>query len=304
MGDHIMGLFSSVGKFFGAVGGLLGGADASDEVQQVTKDKQDGIKAGINQYKTYLDSQSADTYNHSYGLLDPYRSGGKSAYDQLLNRLGVNNNHPYQASNVQFDKAYNSPAYKPNSNYEKIYSDYLNLDMNSALAKTMQRQQEETLLRNSAATGGLRGGNTQAALAELAPNLAQKLLESRIGIDQIGYDRGLQENTTNYNRGFQENNTNYDRSLAGNKLNYDRDQSYLDQLFKLSEGGANSSKTLIDLLSAIDQRRLLSRQGIADLEKASGQVQGEGTAAQSAVRQGQFDDSISQSMKALNFFGK
>ena len=45
----------------------------------------------------------------------------------------------------------------------------------------MQGQQEEALLRNAAATGGLRGGATQQALMQQAPNLAMQLAQQRLG---------------------------------------------------------------------------------------------------------------------------
>jgi hypothetical protein len=43
----------------------------------------------------------------------------------------------------------------------------------------MVQQGEEALLANASATGGLRGGNTQRALATLRPNILQQLIEQR-----------------------------------------------------------------------------------------------------------------------------
>jgi hypothetical protein len=43
----------------------------------------------------------------------------------------------------------------------------------------MVQQGEEAILQNAAATGGLRGGNTQAALAQFRPQVLSNLIESQ-----------------------------------------------------------------------------------------------------------------------------
>ena len=48
----------------------------------------------------------------------------------------------------------------------------------------MQQQGENRILQNASATGGLRGGNTQAALAQFSPQLLSQLIDqqySRLG---------------------------------------------------------------------------------------------------------------------------
>lgn len=45
----------------------------------------------------------------------------------------------------------------------------------------LARQGEEAILQNAAATGGLRGGNVQAALAQFRPALLNQLIESQYG---------------------------------------------------------------------------------------------------------------------------
>lgn len=58
----------------------------------------------------------------------------------------------------------------------------------------MVRQGEEGILQNAAATGGLRGGNTQAALAQFRPSILQHLIEQRYG--RLGGMVGLGEANT------------------------------------------------------------------------------------------------------------
>jgi hypothetical protein len=47
--------------------------------------------------------------------------------------------------------------------------------------KELARQGEEAILQNASATGGLRGGNIQGALAQFRPALLNQLIESRYG---------------------------------------------------------------------------------------------------------------------------
>lgn len=51
----------------------------------------------------------------------------------------------------------------------------------SADYKELARQGEEAILQNASATGGLRGGNIQGALAQFRPALLNQLIESRYG---------------------------------------------------------------------------------------------------------------------------
>lgn len=49
----------------------------------------------------------------------------------------------------------------------------------SPLLQSQMQQAEEAMLQNAAATGGLRGGNTQAALAQLRPQMLQQAIEQQ-----------------------------------------------------------------------------------------------------------------------------
>ncbi|WP_221175245.1 hypothetical protein, partial [Staphylococcus aureus] len=50
---------------------------------------------------------------------------------------------------------------------------------NSAEMQTYLQQGENAILQNASATGGLRGGNTQAALAQFRPQLLNQLINQR-----------------------------------------------------------------------------------------------------------------------------
>lgn len=51
----------------------------------------------------------------------------------------------------------------------------------SPLFQALARQQEEAILQNASATGGLRGGNVQGALAQFRPQLLNQFLEQQYG---------------------------------------------------------------------------------------------------------------------------
>jgi hypothetical protein len=60
----------------------------------------------------------------------------------------------------------------------------------SPFFESLVRQGEEGILQSASATGGLRGGNVQGALAQFRPNVLQQLIESQYqklgGIAQLG----------------------------------------------------------------------------------------------------------------------
>lgn len=89
------------------------------------------------------------------GLLEPYVSAGGPALQAQMAALGLSGPEAQQAYVAQQEQ---SPAFQ-------------------ALA----RQQEEALLQNASATGGLRGGNVQGALAQFRPALLNQFLEQQYG---------------------------------------------------------------------------------------------------------------------------
>lgn len=88
-------------------------------------------------------------------LLSPYTSAGTSSLQMMLGALGLNG---ADAENQFVTNQENSPIFQ-------------------ALA----RQGEDAILQNASATGGLRGGNVQGALAQFRPALLNQFLEQRYG---------------------------------------------------------------------------------------------------------------------------
>jgi len=88
-------------------------------------------------------------------LLNPYVSAGTPALQAQMAALG-------------FDG--------PEAQLE-----YVRGQEQSPMFQALARQQEEALLQNASATGGLRGGNIQGALAQFRPALLNQFLEQQYG---------------------------------------------------------------------------------------------------------------------------
>jgi hypothetical protein len=86
-------------------------------------------------------------------LLDPYVKAGTPALAQQQAALGLSGNAAQQS--------------------------YIQGVEQSPMFGAMMQQGENAILQNASATGGLRGGNTQAALAQFRPQVLSQLLEQQ-----------------------------------------------------------------------------------------------------------------------------
>jgi hypothetical protein len=97
-------------------------------------------------------------------LLSPYQVAGNSALGVQSSLLGINGNRAQQRAIDQLKQ--------------------------SSMFGEMVKQGEEGILQNAAVTGGLRGGNTQAALAQFRPQMLSQLIQSQVqnlgGLTSIG----------------------------------------------------------------------------------------------------------------------
>lgn len=103
-------------------------------------------------------------FDEIQALLKPYSDAGADSLSAQENLLGLNGNTAQQnaINNISRGAEYN----------------------------TLLQQGENSILQNASATGGLRGGNTQGALAQYAPNLLNNLVNQRYqnlgGITSLG----------------------------------------------------------------------------------------------------------------------
>lgn len=138
------------------VGGITGSKDAA---------KAAG-KAGDLQYQAAMKGveEQQRQFDKLVELMAPYVSAGTGSMGAQQNLLGLNGAGAQQSS--------------------------INALSGSPQMQAMLQQGENALLQNASATGGLRGGNTQAALAQFRPQLLNQMIQQQYGnlggISQLG----------------------------------------------------------------------------------------------------------------------
>lgn len=150
-----MGLLSAIGgiagSFFGGpIGGTIGSSlggmiEGQEAAGQASSAQQASYDAGIAEHRRQYDIMRE--------LMKPYTEAGVPALQAQQAMLGLG---PAGSEQAQIEAVKRSPTYL-----------------------AMLGRGEESLLQRASATGGLRGGNIQAALAQFSPQLLAQELENR-----------------------------------------------------------------------------------------------------------------------------
>lgn len=138
-------------------------ADAQSEASQYAADAQAAAtEKGIAEQRRQFDKM--------VGILSPYVGAGNQALSQQKSLLGLNG--------------------------AQMQKQALSAIQSSPYFQTVARQGETSILQNASATGGLRGGNTQAALGQFRPQLLNQLVQQQYqnlgGITSIGQNSAAQ----------------------------------------------------------------------------------------------------------------
>jgi len=131
------------------VGGsqLIGGMMQADAASEAAGIQAGAAEAGVAEQRRQFDALQA--------LLKPYTEAGLPALQQQQALLGLQGPEAEQAA------------------IERIRG--------GETFQALTQQGEEALLQRASATGGLRGGNIQAALSEFRPQLLSSLIEQQYG---------------------------------------------------------------------------------------------------------------------------
>lgn len=148
---------SSIGKAIGkVVGGITGSGAAAEGAQQAAQTQAASSQAAIDEQKRQFDA--------IVKLLEPYVKAGTDALGAQQDILGLGGATKQQQA--------------------------INALQGSPTFQALTRQGENAILQNAAATGGLRGGNTQAALAQFRPALLNQQIQQQLanlgGLTNIG----------------------------------------------------------------------------------------------------------------------
>lgn len=127
------------------IGGILSGID-----QQRSARRAGNIQAGAAQ--NAMDAQEG-YFNYIRELLQPYADVGAPALEQQKALIGMGGPEAQQAQISQLES--------------------------SPLFQSLLKQGEEAMLQNASATGGLRGGNLQGALAQYRPQMLNMEIAKR-----------------------------------------------------------------------------------------------------------------------------
>lgn len=158
------------------VGGVMSNNAAGDAA---------GAAAAGDKQAMALQQQNMDMLNK---MLKPWRTAGKMGLGGQLDLLGLNGNDAQAASIAALEK---SPQFT-----------------------SLVQSGENALLQNASATGGLRGGNTSAALAQFRPQMLSQIIESQYGkyagLSALGENAAAQtgnnmQNSTNAMSGYLSN---------------------------------------------------------------------------------------------------
>lgn len=131
------------------VGGasLLGGINQSNAASAASSQQVKASQAGISEQRRQFDALQA--------LLKPYVSAGPGALAQQQALIGLGGPQAQQRAISGLES--------------------------SPLFQAQVRQGEESLLQRASATGGLRGGNIQGALAQFRPQMLNQLIDQQYG---------------------------------------------------------------------------------------------------------------------------
>ncbi len=194
------------------VGGVMSNNAAGDAASAAAQGDQQAIA---------VQQQNMDMLNK---MLKPWRQAGKMGLGGQLDLLGLNGNDAQAASIAALEK---SPQFT-----------------------SLVQSGENALLQNASATGGLRGGNTSAALAQFRPQMLSQIIESQYGklagLSALGENAAAQtgnnmQNSTNAISGYLSNigQTNAMGQIA-------QGQSYADMFGGIAKGlgQMNGAKTV------------------------------------------------------------
>lgn len=199
---------------FSAIAGIFGGNKQSKAAKQAAQLQYDAAMAGLNEERRQFDITRAD--------YQPYQDLGKSAINPLGNLVGVNGEAAQQGI---IDQLKAGPLYT-----------------------SLIDSGEEALLANASATGGLRGGNTQDALARFRGDTLNSVIADQLAqySGLVGIGSGATDAVSNFGAA----------AVARQNALRNQGAGALAQA-KLVQGGiaarnwANFGNTLDDALAAI-----------------------------------------------------
>jgi hypothetical protein len=167
------------------IGSALGGAfEGEDAVGQASQVQQQSAQAGIDEQRRQFDAVQK--------LLNPYVQSGTGALQQQMALLGLAPESQGGGGSGGFGGIAGQIAGAASNAFgggstrfvggeagQAAQQQAITALQGSPQFQALQQQGENAILQNASATGGLRGGNVQAALAQFRPALLSSLIEQQ-----------------------------------------------------------------------------------------------------------------------------
>lgn len=172
------------------IGSVLGSRSQKKAAEKASQAQQETTQASIDEQRRQFD--------HIQGLLEPYVQSGNNALTQQGDLMGLNG---VQAQQTAIDNLNNSP-----------------------FLQSAYRQAENAILQNASATGGLRGGNIQSALADNRMNMLNQAYQNQLqnlgNVVNVGQNSavGTGNAGANFANSVSNLNQNMGQAIAGNHL--------------------------------------------------------------------------------------
>ena len=158
IGSGISSLGSGVGNI---VGSFTGATQAGKGAQKAAEAQQASAQAGIDEQRRQFDEMMK--------VLAPYVGAGTGAIQGM---------QPYAQAGAPALAAQQALAGLAGPEAQQAAIAQI---ASSPEMQAMVKQGEEAMLQRAAATGGLRGGNVQAALAQFRPQMLSELINQQYG---------------------------------------------------------------------------------------------------------------------------
>ena len=164
-------VFSGVGDVIGdVVGGITGATQAAESAEKAGEIQSEAAMAGIEEQRRQFDI--------AMSRLSPYQQAGVAGMEQLVPYIGAGR----PAIEAQQDLAGLRGPEAQRAAIDRLAA--------SPEFQAQVEQGERALLQRASATGGLRGGNVQEALAQFRPQMLSNLINQQYkrlgGFTQLG----------------------------------------------------------------------------------------------------------------------
>lgn len=184
----------SAGTAIAGGSAILGAVSSSRNARRQQSAADNASMVQQQQAQASIDEQRRQ-FGVSQNNIAPYLQIGTDALNAQRDLLGLN--RPYEAltSGVGSGMRTTSDGSMTPTTTINPQQNAIDALQNSPIYQSLLKSGEDALLQNQAATGGIRGGNTQAALAQYRPQMLNELINQQLnrlgGLSAMGQNSAV-----------------------------------------------------------------------------------------------------------------